>query len=382
MSRAQLSTIAGAVLFLIALIAFQVSRYDGNVSALLHVSREFGEAFQVPHGVVLYEDGGYDGMLYYQIARDIPKILFGSRDGSLPPYDSAYRAQRILLPLFTYLLSLGQESYFPWVILLINLASITGALALALNFMRKISLPILTLVFNPAALVGVLFALSEPLSLFFTTLFLILWKRKNERVAPLHILVLAASMFARETTLFLILPLLVLHAFRKQWKDAVFLALALAPSLLWQWFLIERFGTLALTTGTHMINLPLLGVWQLLLSIFGTVSAYRLSSLSFLILFAVPLLTIELWRFARGHIKNTLEGLLLFCLLVLFSLDAHIWGVITSVGRVLTPLYPLFAFTAAERDSLSDRLISLNLIAVSIIAAIGIASITHPFSIS
>src|SRR3989344_5132695 len=337
MSRAQLSTIAGAVLFLIALIAFQVSRYDGNVSALLHVSREFGEAFQVPHGVVLYEDGGYDGMLYYQIARDIPKILFGSRDGSLPPYDSAYRAQRILLPLFTYLLSLGQESYFPWVILLINLASITGALALALSFMRKISLPILTLVFNPAALVGVLFALSEPLSLFFTTLFLVLWKRSKGIISGWQVIALALAMFAREPTIFLILPLAGWYLWKKQWKNASLLALALAPSLLWQWFLIERFGTLALTTGSHMINLPLLGVWQLLL---------------------------------------------LICLLVLFSLDAHIWGVITSVGRVLTPIYPLFAFTASERNSLSDRLISLNLIAVSIIAAIGIASITHPFSIS
>src|SRR3989344_7180813 len=160
MSRTQLSTIAGVVLFLVALIAFQVSRYDGNVSALLHMSRDFGEAFQVPSNIVLYEDGGYDGMLYYQIARDIPKILFGVDEGSLPPYDSAYRAQRILLPLLTYLLSLGQERFFPWVILLINIASVTGALALALNFMRKISLHALTLVFNPAALVGVLFALS------------------------------------------------------------------------------------------------------------------------------------------------------------------------------------------------------------------------------
>ncbi len=382
MSRTQLFTTAGAVLFLIALVAFQVSRYDGNVSALLHVSREFGQAFDVPTGIVLYEDGGYDGMLYYQIARDIPKILFGVNDGSLPPYDSAYRAQRILLPLLTYLLSLGQERFFPWVILFINVASITGALALALGFLRKISLPILTLVFNPAALVGVLFSLSEPLSLFFTTLFLVLWKRSKGIISGWQVIALALAMFARETTIFLILPLAGWYMWKKQWKNASRIILALAPSLFWQWFLIERFGTLALTLGKHMINLPLLGVWQLLLSIFGTVSAYRLSSLSFLILFAIPLLTIELWRFAKGHIKNTLEGLLLFCLLVLFSLDAHIWGVITSVGRVLTPLYPLFAFTASERDSLSDRLISVNLIAVSIIAAIGIASITHLFSIS
>ncbi len=381
MRRVHFLTLGNVATLLLALVFLGTKAYDGNVSAFLHMSREFADAYDVPEGIVLY-DRGYDGMLYYQIARDVPKIFFGRSEGSLPPYDNAYRAQRILLPLFTFILSFGQERFFPVTILFINLTALLGTLALALHTLRKVSLHLLTLVFNPAALIGVLFALSEPLSLFFTTLFLILWKRNNERMAPLQVLVLAAAMFARETTLFLILPLIALHAFRKQWKDVSLLALAIIPSLLWQWFLMVRFGTLALTTGAHMVNLPFLGIWELLLHAFEKVSAYRLSSLSFLTLFAAPLLILELWRFYKGRMAIALEAVLLFELLILFSLDAHIWGVITSVGRVLTPLYPIYVFVAAERDSLSDRLLSLNLIAVSTVAAIGIALTAHPFTIA
>ena len=61
---------------LFALILLTISRFDWNVSALLHVSRDFGQVYSVPPGTVLYEDGGYDGMLYYQISRDIPEIFF------------------------------------------------------------------------------------------------------------------------------------------------------------------------------------------------------------------------------------------------------------------------------------------------------------------
>src|SRR3989344_4479033 len=149
MSRTQKKTLLGITLVLIALVLLAISRYDWNVSALLHVSRDFGGTYDVPEGTVLYEDGGYDGMLYYQLARDIPEILGG---GALA-YDNAYRAQRVLFPLFGFLLSFGKDVLLPYALLIINITSVLGALALAFAYERKVSMSALSIVLNPAALV-------------------------------------------------------------------------------------------------------------------------------------------------------------------------------------------------------------------------------------
>src|SRR3989344_2496472 len=125
MSRTQKKTLIGIALVFIALVLLAISRYEWNVSALLHVSHDFGETYDVPSGIVLYEKG-YDGMLYYQIARDVPEIIFGT--GQSETYDNVYRAQRILLPLFGFLLSFGKDFLLPYAFLFINIASILGAL--------------------------------------------------------------------------------------------------------------------------------------------------------------------------------------------------------------------------------------------------------------
>lgn len=389
MSRSQLSLLGGAAILLAALIALAISKYDWNVSALLHVSQEFGEAFEIPQGVVLYEDGGYDGMLYYQVARDIPEIFFGNTETpqrgvstDVPTYNNAYRAQRILLPLSAYLFSLGNESLLPFTFLLINIFAVLGALALGLKSMGRLTLHHFTLIANPAALVGILFSLTEPLSLFFTTLFLYLWKRAGERITAGQVLALSLGMLTRETMLFLIVPFAFLFFLQRKPKDALLTILSLLPFCLFQGFLYLRFEELGFATGAHMFTLPFLGVWQLLLSSFTDISAYRLSSLSLLFFFIFPLFILTASHWMKENTHGIPETSLLFLLAVLLSLDAHIWGVITSVGRVLAPLYPLYAFSAMERDSLTERILSLNLFVVSVVAAIGIASIAHPFSIS
>jgi len=66
---------------------------------------------------------GYDGQFVYQIARD---PLGGWRYLDVP----AYRYQRILYPMLARVLSLGYTSLLPWVLVLINLAALSGGTAL------------------------------------------------------------------------------------------------------------------------------------------------------------------------------------------------------------------------------------------------------------
>jgi len=372
-------TLGACAFFLVFLVCLATSRYEGNVSALLHVGREFGEAHAVPSNVVLYKDGGYDGMLYYQITRNIPQFF----DGGIttpPMFDNAYRWQRILLPLSTYILSLGKEQLFPLMIFLINAAAVLGTLALFLQHTKRFSIHALTLVFNPAALVGILFALTEPLSLFFITAFLVLWEKRGRRIDWQQIALLTLAVFARETAVFLIVLLFLWSVWKKYKRDAALLAATAIPFLAWQGILTLRFGKFPVNTGTNMIGIPFSGPLNLLQCSLPDLNVYRLSAVCLLI-FIVAVAVSLFRRWQKGE-RNVLLFLLSGLIGVMFIMDAHIWGVITSIGRVVTPFYPVYAFAAIQKDTWLEKSLSAILIGISILAAIGIALSTHPFILS
>ena len=127
--------LAGTAIALLFLVFLGVRNYGGNVSALLHMDVPFGEQQQVPSGIVLYQDGGYDGMAYYQIARDVPALFLG---GDIS-FDSPYRFQRILLPLTVFLLSFGNPNVFPYAFVIVNLLAAIGSLIITLLITKKIS---------------------------------------------------------------------------------------------------------------------------------------------------------------------------------------------------------------------------------------------------
>jgi len=373
MTHSRLLPLGAAAILILALVFLAISRYDWNVSALLHVSRDFGEAYSVPAGTVLYEDGGYDGMLYYQIARDIPEILKGE-----PTYDSSYRWQRILLPTLAFVGSLGNDALLPYVILIINVASLLGSFWLFLLLVRP-SIHTWTAILNPAALIGTLFATTEPLSLFWVTLFLFLWKRQEKRITGTQVLVLSLALLARETILLLIFPLAAWYAGKRQWRDASCFILTLAPYLLWMAFLFFKTPFSFEGQSTGMLAAPFTGILALLKHIFTSPNAYVLSSGAFFLFFAAALILVSR---ALSEKKDVLTFLLLLSLLFFLFLDAHIWGVITSVGRVVPALYVLYALFASEHDSSVTRTLSGIMIAISLVTALGIAFSTHPYTLA
>jgi len=370
--------LTGTLVALLALIAVGVWQYGGNVSTLMHIDTVFGETHKVPEGIVLYKDGGYDGMLYYQVARDLPALFLGEKTS----LDSPYRFQRILFPLLGFALALGNEQYFPFTFLLLNLLASLGSLVFFLCMRKKIDIHTLTVICNPAILVGILFSLTEPVSFFFMMLFFLLWQRSSRTITVAGITALTLSLFARETTIFLIGMLLLWSLWYKQWRSILLLCIPVVLLIFWQYFLELQFGTIGFQADSNLVDLPFVGPWHALLWAWqhtGLTRFYRLSSVA-LLSFLLPLTFLlgKEWIQKRQRITFfpfVLSGLAA----AMLSMDAHIWGVITSVGRVVTPIYPVYALFAAERDTKTLRVLSWILVLTSVIAAIGIALQVHPF---
>jgi hypothetical protein len=370
--------LACAAAALTGLVGLAVAPYGGNVSALLHMDVPFGELHGVPEGVVLYQDAAYDGMLYYQVARDLPALF----SGQTPSLDSPYRFQRVLLPALTYALSFGNQTAFPWVMLGINMLCVLAAFALAIAATGRVSVHAAASVLNPAVAVGVLFSLTEPLSLMLVMAFFLVWKRNGERVDAAGAALLTLSMLARETTIFLIAMLLLWSLWKRRWKDALLLLVPVAVLFGWQYWLTMRLGGVPFQANGNTVDLPLVGPASLAVWLWQGLTAYRLSALALLV-FLAPLCVVLLdeWRMKMLRI-DAVAFLVSGLAFAMLCMDSHMWGAITSIGRVVTPFYPAYVLYAAGRDKPVHRVLSWVLLALSAATAVGIALSAHPFTVS
>lgn len=374
--------LVATALLLMALVAFGVRQYEGNLSGLLHMDTTFGETHQVPPGVVLYTDGGYDGMLYYEVARELPALFFG---GEIR-LDSPYRFQRALLPGIVYLLTFSNAAWFPFAFVFVNVVCALIALWLMLRLTNGKVLHALTIVANPAVLVGILFTLTEPLSLVMMVAFFAVWRKNGQSLSPLAILFLILSLLARETTVFLIGLLFVWYVWNKRWSQAARAVIPMLVLAAWQWFLVWRLGDQGFQANSNIVAWPFGGPIQVVRWFLdGHKLSYVITSLA-LLLFVLPLLGVLLREWMPVLRKRARLDVLTFLLSglvgTLLCMDQHMWGVITSIGRVVTPLYPVYALWAADRDDKVHNILSTILITVSVMAAIGIAMVRHPYVIS
>jgi hypothetical protein len=374
---------------LLSFTFFATKNYEGNLSSLLRIGKTFGETHEVPGGLVMYDPAGYDGELYYQMARNVPQFFFGDDHSDIPFYDNAYRWQRILLPITVYGLSLGNESWFPNMFIRINLVSILLSFVLTIILIGKFNIHALTSVFNPAALVGLLFCLTEPLSLLFITAFLLRWKKKEMQIDALQVLFLTLALFARETTLFLIVLLIGLIVVQSKFKLAdrkmkqiMLLFVPIILFLAWQGVLYLRLGEIPMANGSGMVDWRFLGTFGLIGRAISALNPYVLSALAFLFLFVLPLFVYGLHLWFKKDKKTPILFILGGLTVAMLSMNVALWGVLTSIGRVITPIYPVYALAASENDSRPFRLLSVSLIVISTVLSVGIAIQTHAYVVS
>ena len=119
---------AAALIATLAAVAFTLARWQtwahGRISAFILAGRHFATPAQLPHGMPLVKTYGYDGQFFYRLALN-PFNLHHTAYGIT--MDRPYRFMRIGYPVLTWLVSAGQHSLVPVMLVAVNIAAV-GAL--------------------------------------------------------------------------------------------------------------------------------------------------------------------------------------------------------------------------------------------------------------
>jgi len=367
---------------LLLLVGLTVQPYAGNITALFHMDEQLAASHPVPQEFVVLQMPGYDGMHYYQIARDIPRIANPAEWPALGADNQhgSYAYQRFLLPLAAFVLSLGQTALLPWAFLLINIGSIIGAFAIARRRWPSSILPALAIALSPAAMVGLHFSLAEPLSLLLLTAFLARYT-KHERVGWTETGLLSLLVLAREVHILFWLGIVVFSLLRKRWLDVARLLIPLLVFLALHSLIFDIFQEVPFLLSAAKRTPPFGAAIQLVGGRQGY-NLYTASSIALLLLFVLPALLLSLRRWVRSRGLPFIPVMLSGFLLVMLAMPDFIWGSITSIGRVITPVYPLFAVFAAQHPSPTKSLLCRIVVLLGLAAGAGLAFIPHPFVLS
>ena len=126
-ARTNRPALAGLIT-LLAATGFVVARWDEwsrrTISRFILIGQLFAHPAQLPAGMPLRAQYGYDGQFYYRLA--INPLNF-SHTAYGVTVDAAYRFMRIGYPMITWLVSFGQRSLVPYMLVAVNVAAI-GAL--------------------------------------------------------------------------------------------------------------------------------------------------------------------------------------------------------------------------------------------------------------
>jgi hypothetical protein len=110
---------------LLAATGFAVARWDmwsrRTIGRFILIGQDFAHPAQLPAGMPLRAATGYDGQFYYRLAIN-PLNLHQTAYGV--SIDSPYRFMRIGYPILTWLLSFGQTSLVPLMLVVVNAAAI------------------------------------------------------------------------------------------------------------------------------------------------------------------------------------------------------------------------------------------------------------------
>lgn len=209
------------------------------------------DATKAPPGLTIIPGiGGYDGMIFYRLALE-PFTHERTKYG-IELDNPAYRQQRIGYPLLVWLLSLGEQSRVPLMLVLVNWLALIGIGVAGAVIARS---------FGAAAICGLAFALypgflmsvsrdcAEPVAWCFA-----LASIATRRPWPAAAL-MSYAVLTRETTL--VIPLAALAVWlwqrtgdRRQWIAPV------ATWSLWQVFLTLRWKELPIRAGAPALTAP------------------------------------------------------------------------------------------------------------------------------
>lgn len=229
----------GAAALYAAALAAQLAAHGWNPSTFLHVGEGSNpsERAGLPAGLVVYAGTtGYDGLHYYQVARD-PFFLDPGEAEAFKTRRFFTRYQRILYPALSWICAAGRDAFLPWTMLAVNVAAAAFAAA---AFLRA-GAPGAAAAFAtaPALSIGLFYGLTEPVSLAFAAWGWILYRKG--KILP-SAGMLALSCLAREGSALFAAAFALDLLLRREARSAAVMAASVAPALLYGLWLKHRLG--------------------------------------------------------------------------------------------------------------------------------------------
>jgi hypothetical protein len=370
--------VSGFALIIGLLLTLTLVPYRGNITALFHLDVPTVEQGHLPHPFVVLDVPGYDGMHYFRIAQHIPQLF--SVEGRAAIGESrtvAYAYQRFGLPLFSFMLSFGIPSLLPWAFLFIQLASLIGLVWI----LCKYDIPplyALAIGLSPAALVGLHFSLAEPLTLLLVTSALLLYTSRStigfEEVALLSFLTIV-----REINVLLAGFMLLFALLKRDHTRTYLLLIPLLVFAAWHGAIYSIFHQMPFFWSTDKHALPFTAIFDIIVHPKGY-NALTLSAMALFALFVVPMFVLFLRDLFRDKLRaDVLVVGSLFFLSIMSLMPDHIWGSMTSIGRVITPVYPFTMLALARKNTPAAKVLAACVIVLGLAIGIALALLPHPF---
>jgi hypothetical protein len=256
--------VVGAVLLVSARV-FYVGRHYTSLAGFAELGATFARhlGLQALAGSPI----GYDGQFAYYVARQ-PSIVFtcATNTATCPLDLPSLRAQRILYPLLARLVALGQPSWIPFALLLVNFVAVLAVAALVSAICVELGA---TRWWGAAAglFTGEVLAfardLNDPLGVLWAVLALYLLRKQR----PLWAAAAAGAALLTREQLILFVPLLALPLLaERRWRTlALAAAITLLPFVVWQIVLhavYHQWAFFASTDSAALMPLPFAGLWQ------------------------------------------------------------------------------------------------------------------------
>ncbi len=337
-SRIPMRLAAVFILYTVVLASYSLA-YTGSldVTAFIHAGENQTLLKGIQYdGVYVYPGlDGYDGQYYYHIARNPFNIADVARIES-----PQYRYQRILYPLLVYVLSLGQASAVPYVMLAVNLACV---LAAAYLYMKWAGRHWFYAAFIPGVFVSVILDLAEPL--WFLLTLAALWASSREEHWGSAFL-FGPALFTKEMTLFIVAPLGLAYILKRRYREAAPYALLAIPFLAWQLTLLPLFGKLPVQHSGRFVFSGT-GYVEAFTAVVSNPSLHKLP-VPLLQLSIIPAAYVAYRALKR---KTPLAYALAFNAAVVFLFQKGLWVDLNAAARNILPLSTmLLAYYAVEHD--------------------------------
>ncbi|MDJ0729561.1 MAG: hypothetical protein QNJ33_06160 [Crocosphaera sp.] len=229
---ALINVLIASIVVIVVVSYFYFVKFDSNITGFFRIGSILPlSPFLVPENTLIYQgEIGYDGQQFLSLAFD-PFLNNAETINSLD--HPIYRYRRILYPLVSYVLGLGNPGLIPYVMVGINAVSIILIVAITNLYFKFDNVSKFQSLFT-LCIPGVWMVLSLGTADLFSSVFLIAsfycYRYENYKLTALFI---SLGCLTRETLLIMWFALFLASLIQKRFKQIPYLLYGLIPPILW-----------------------------------------------------------------------------------------------------------------------------------------------------